>query len=537
MDDDLRGMDASEGVRIIGASEAAPGAAQAPSRRVPAAGSWEDDEGSWDDEWISGDGDLEDHENSGSSIGPDELQENGGFEQEGLASRAPTRRVAIDDDQLSGDDGRDSWRATQGPRWRAEGDDWADAYDDGDLADWADGAAVGTLDPNRAESSDLYSLDDVDQIGITGDSGPGDDESIIVIGGEDELSDPKMREFAEDFDNQAQPLVRGSASAQRPARPARGASERRPQNQGIGPTEGDRTLGRAGARRPVAGSPDRRPGGPVPRQVSSSLGMRVITGVALIAGFGIILSLFKARGAVALVSVVLAFAVFEFFTALRQRGFQPAILPGALATLVLPVIAFNKGAEGLLIALMLATLTTLLWFLFGVVRDRPAVNIAVTIMGVLMIGLLGGVSGLILRAPNGLGIFVSAILVTAAYDVCGYFIGANLGQHPLAPDISPNKTIEGLVGGMAGALLVAIIIGGVIGVKPWTSTTLGLSLGIVVALMAPLGDLTESMIKRDLGLKDMGTILPGHGGVLDRIDAMVFSIPAVFFLARWKGWL
>ena len=133
--------------------------------------------------------------------------------------------------------------------------------------------------------------------------------------------------------------------------------------------------------------------------------MRVITGVALIAGFGIILSLFKARGAVALVSVVLAFAVFEFFTALRQRGFQPAILPGALATLVLPVIAFNKGAEGLLIALMLATLTTLLWFLFGVVRDRPAVNIAVTIMGVLMIGLLGGVSGLILRAPNGLGIF------------------------------------------------------------------------------------------------------------------------------------
>jgi phosphatidate cytidylyltransferase len=539
VDDDLRGLDASEGIRIIGASEAAPGVgAPAPLRRAPASGSWEDEEGSWDDEWISGDGDLDD---------PDQLRDARDADIE-APSRAPARRVTIDDDQLHGDDGRDSWRATQGPRWRAEGDDWDDAYDDGDIADWADGAdgvSVGTLDPNRAESSDLYSLDDVDSVGSTASRLVGSDEEVV----DSATIDPEMQEFADDFDEQALPLVSSGASR----RPARGAAgQRRPESSKTGnlPPSGERTVGRAGARRSGSAndtgssgnagsgkaSGTRRPVGPAQRPVNSSLGMRVITGVALVAVFGIILFLFKARGAVALVSVVLAFAVFEFFTALRQRGFQPAILPGALATLILPVVAFNKGAEGLLIALVLTTLTTLLWFLFGVVRDRPAVNIAVTVMGVLMIGLLGGVSGLMLRAPNGLGIFVSAILVTAAYDIFGYFVGANLGQRPLAPDISPNKTVEGLAGGMVGAIIAAILIG-VVSVKPWTSTTLALSLGIVVAIMAPLGDLTESMIKRDLGLKDMGTILPGHGGVLDRIDAMIFSIPAVFFLARWKGWV
>jgi phosphatidate cytidylyltransferase len=543
VDDDLRGLDASEGIRIIGASEAAPGVgATAPVRRAPAPGSWEDDEGSWDDEWISGDGDLDDPDGENIS-NVSEFSSPAHAAESDAPSRAPARRVTIDDDRLPGDDGRDSWRATQGPRWRAEGDDWDDAYDDGDLADWADGAdgvSVGTLDPNRAESSDLYSLDGVDEIGA--------ELPRIVVGDDDDLLDPHMQEFADDFDEKAQPLV-GGASSRRPARGAPG--QRRPEavRAGTLPASGERTVGRAGATRrsgnsssagaagsASANSASRRPNGPAPRQVNSSLGMRVITGVALVAAFGIILFLFKARGAVALVSVVLAFAVFEFFTALRQRGFQPAILPGALATLILPVVAFNKGAEGLLIAMVLTTLTTLLWYLFGVVRDRPAVNIAVTVMGVLMIGLLGGVSGLILRAPNGLGIFVSAILVTAAYDIFGYFVGANLGQRPLAPDISPNKTVEGLAGGMVGAIIAAILIG-VVSVKPWTSTTLALSLGVVVAIMAPLGDLTESMIKRDLGLKDMGAILPGHGGVLDRIDAMIFSIPAVFFLARWKGWV
>jgi phosphatidate cytidylyltransferase len=246
----------------------------------------------------------------------------------------------------------------------------------------------------------------------------------------------------------------------------------------------------------------------------------------------------KQGGGVALVAAALGVAVFEFFTALRQRGFQPAILPGAFAAMLLPVVAYKRGADGMLIVLGLVTLTTLLWYLAGVVRDRPAVNIAVTLSGVLYIGLLGGTAGLILSLKNNaLGVLLGAVLCTVAYDVVGFFVGANLGQRPLAPDISPNKTWEGLIGGVIAAVAMAFLLSKVFDVAPWQTTSSAIALGLIVAVMAPLGDLTESMLKRDLGLKDMGTLLPGHGGVLDRIDAMLFTVPAIWFLARWKNWI
>jgi phosphatidate cytidylyltransferase len=100
----------------------------------------------------------------------------------------------------------------------------------------------------------------------------------------------------------------------------------------------------------------------------------------------------------------------------------------------------------------------------------------------------------------------------------------------MSPRLSPNKTWEGLVGGM----VAAVVLGGIVGtlLAPWDgSISHGLALGLVVAIVAPIGDLCESMIKRDLGVKDLGTLLPGHGGVLDRFDAMLFCLPAVYYLA------
>jgi phosphatidate cytidylyltransferase len=116
------------------------------------------------------------------------------------------------------------------------------------------------------------------------------------------------------------------------------------------------------------------------------------------------------------------------------------------------------------------------------------------------------------------------------YDVGGFFIGSQFGRSRMAPRLSPNKTWEGLFGGMA----VAFVLGGILGkvLHPWApKISHGLALGLVVALVAPIGDLCESMIKRDLGVKDLGTILPGHGGVLDRFDAILFCLPATYFLA------
>jgi phosphatidate cytidylyltransferase len=97
--------------------------------------------------------------------------------------------------------------------------------------------------------------------------------------------------------------------------------------------------------------------------------------------------------------------------------------------------------------------------------------------------------------------------------------------------VSPSKTVEGLLGGALGAVIASVVFNELLGSNPWEGLGPALELGLVVALMAPLGDLAESLLKRDLGIKDMGTILPGHGGVLDRFDALLFTLPGVYFLA------
>jgi phosphatidate cytidylyltransferase len=134
-----------------------------------------------------------------------------------------------------------------------------------------------------------------------------------------------------------------------------------------------------------------------------------------------------------------------------------------------------------------------------------------------------------LAYQNGVGLILGVAICAVGYDVGGYFIGSQFGKNRLAPEISPNKTMEGLIGGMALAFLLAVLV--VSHITPWKGD-LGhaIGLGLTVAIAAPLGDLCESLLKRDLGIKDVGSILPGHGGVLDRFDAILFSLPAVYFL-------
>jgi phosphatidate cytidylyltransferase len=124
---------------------------------------------------------------------------------------------------------------------------------------------------------------------------------------------------------------------------------------------------------------------------------------------------------------------------------------------------------------------------------------------------------------------LGAIVCTVGYDVGGLFVGSQMGSRPLMPEISPNKTWEGLLGGM----LLAVVMGALFGfTSHYWGMKHGLLLGLVVAVVAPLGDLAESMIKRDIGIKDMGRILPGHGGVLDRFDALLFVLPAAYYLVK-----
>jgi phosphatidate cytidylyltransferase len=144
---------------------------------------------------------------------------------------------------------------------------------------------------------------------------------------------------------------------------------------------------------------------------------------------------------------------------------------------------------------------------------------------------LGSFAALILTLPSGIGILYGAILTTVAYDVGGFFIGRSLGTRPMSA-ASPNKTFEGLAAGWIASILVAVVALGWI--APWDELGFGqkATFGLVAAIAATLGDLCESLLKRDLGVKDMGTLLPGHGGVLDRFDAMLFVLPATYYAAR-----
>lgn len=268
----------------------------------------------------------------------------------------------------------------------------------------------------------------------------------------------------------------------------------------------------------------------------------VITGVALLA-IAIVAINLGPLVALALIVVVVALSAGEFYNALRVAGYQPATLLGLAASVAMPIAVYYRGTQAIALVLVLSIVFGLLWFLAGVSTEMPVMNIGVTLLGIVYIGVLGSFGAAMLEVAgrwglngdDGTGLLLAAIVVTVGYDVGAFFAGRSFGRTPLAA-VSPNKTTEGLIGGAVASLLASVVFFGVINlVEPfdtfgtWTDA---LMLGVVGAIVAPLGDLGESLIKRDLGIKDMGSVLPGHGGFLDRFDALLFVLPAVYFFAE-----
>ena len=268
-------------------------------------------------------------------------------------------------------------------------------------------------------------------------------------------------------------------------------------------------------------------------EVGGSTGLRVGTGVAAAV---VALLAFKIGTvpSVILCLVVVACAAGEAFAVLKRVGWRPATLLGLVGTVSLMLGAYNKGIAAIPLVLVLITAFTLLWYLFGVERGSAVAGTASTLLVVGWVGLLGSFAGLLLCPAlfpdrHGIAFLLGAIIATVANDVGALVIGRWIGSRQLAPNVSPNKTWEGLAGGALASILVSTVVVGAI--HPWTPANAAL-LGVVVAVVAPLGDLCESLLKRDLKLKDMGTVLPGHGGVLDRVDALIFVLPATYYLVR-----
>lgn len=236
---------------------------------------------------------------------------------------------------------------------------------------------------------------------------------------------------------------------------------------------------------------------------------------------------------VAMAVTVILLGQGEFYAVLKSRGAQPATALGLIAGALIMVGAFNRGEPAALFGVFLAMALVLPWYMAASpkVRRGTVSNVGATLLGVVYVPLLASFAMTILRVPGDTGrnLLLTVLGLTVLYDVCAYAIGSLWGNRPLAPTISPKKSWEGAVGATFVLLLVALAI--VPSVEPFTAAR-AVGLALVIAVAAPLGDLVESALKRDLGLKDMGSLLPGHGGVLDRVDSILFAAPAAWYFLR-----
>ena len=271
-------------------------------------------------------------------------------------------------------------------------------------------------------------------------------------------------------------------------------------------------------------------GGTAGHDIRVAIGTGVLFGIVALACF--------AAGTVAtlvLVTVVVLLATAEGYAAFRRAHYHPATLLGLVAVLSLMIETYNKGVAVLPLVLVLLVAGSFIWYLARVEPAAdPVSGLLSTVFVFVWIGALGSFAALLLN-PNlfpdrhGIAFVLAAVIVTVTDDVASLLIGSAMGRHQLAPSISPNKSWEGLIGGGLAAILVSVVV--VHFIHPWTVGK-ALVFGIVVAIVAPLGDLSQSMLKRHLGLKDMGRLLPGHGGLLDRFDGLLFVLPATYFVVK-----
>jgi phosphatidate cytidylyltransferase len=251
----------------------------------------------------------------------------------------------------------------------------------------------------------------------------------------------------------------------------------------------------------------------------------IAIGVGLALGAVVLLAVYLVKWVfVGVIAAFLGVAVRELSVALAGRGIKVPFVPVLAGGLAMMIVSYTSGPRGLLAAFSLTVLFVLVWRLPAGARHYVQDAMA-GVLAAAYVPFLGGFAVLLLAAGDGADRVITFIAITVSSDIGGFFVGAFLGRHQLAPSISPKKTWEGLAGSaltcMAiGALLLPLLLDGHL----WQ----GIVLGAAVVCSATLGDLIESMIKRDLGIKDMGRLLPEHGGVLDRLDSLLVTAPVVW---------
>ncbi len=266
-----------------------------------------------------------------------------------------------------------------------------------------------------------------------------------------------------------------------------------------------------------------------PTKKPGRAGRDMVAAIGVGAGLGavILLSLLVYRPAFLLVLLVaILVGVVELTRALQAGGVRAPLVPVLAGTVAMLALAWTRGASGLVVAFLLTVLAVLLWRLGdgpdGYLRDASA-----GVLVALYVPLLAGFCVLLLVPDDGAARVLAFIATVVGNDVGGFAAGVLFGKHPMAPSVSPKKSWEGMAGSVLACVLVAtpivtLALGG-----PWWG---GVLFGVALAVSATAGDLGESLIKRDLGIKDMGNLLPGHGGIMDRLDSLLPSAAVAYLL-------
>ncbi|MEV2216599.1 phosphatidate cytidylyltransferase [Streptomyces sp. NPDC050997] len=269
-----------------------------------------------------------------------------------------------------------------------------------------------------------------------------------------------------------------------------------------------------------ASAPQKKSAG---RDLGAAIGVGVGLGVVIVASLFVVKAVF-----VGVIAVAVVVGLWELTRRLEERkGIRAPLVPLAVGGAAMVVSGYVRGAEGAWVAMALTALAVLVWRMTeppeGYLKDVTA-----GVFAAFYVPFLATFVAMMLTADDGPRRVLTFLLLTVVSDTGAYAVGWRFGKHKLAPRISPGKTREGLLGALSFAMVAgALCMQFLIDDGTWWQ---GLLLGFAVAASATLGDLGESMIKRDLGIKDMGTLLPGHGGIMDRLDSLLPTAPVVWLL-------
>ncbi|MFC7402889.1 phosphatidate cytidylyltransferase [Citricoccus sp. GCM10030269] len=227
-----------------------------------------------------------------------------------------------------------------------------------------------------------------------------------------------------------------------------------------------------------------------------------------------------------LVIALLLLGVTEAAGAISRRGLDIPMVPLWAGAIAMPLGAFSGGAEALVLALLGTVLLILVW---AVVEDLPArgESVMASAFIVMWVPFLLSFAVALLGQDQGNLMVACMLLMVVSNDTFGYILGASFGRHPMAPKISPKKSWEGFAGSVVGSVVVGTVAVQLMLEHPWW---VGSLLGLLTVASATAGDFAESMVKRELNIKDMGSMLPGHGGAMDRLDSLVFSAPVAYMV-------